>query len=170
MFRVLMAVTLAGSLLFSHQALAAKVEVSWQEPSKFTDVQPAEEPRERFQSRVFEEFERYFERLARDLPDDHTLHITVSDLNLMGDVETQNTSTGLRQMRVVRNYHRPQMDFTYELRDANDNVVMSGEETLRGRDTYGRADFTRRARSQSDFLNFEKDMLDRWFRQTFRDS
>lgn len=149
-------------------ASAATVEVDWHEPSSYRDIRPAEEPQERFQNRVFEHLSAYFETLAARLPESQKLQITVTDLDLAGEVYPENINNSLHMVRVVRSSDFPSITLSYTLTDANGTVLQEGEERLRGRDLPGQGRTSMRGRNtQQEALPYERAMLDRWFRFRF---
>lgn len=155
-------------VLLSSPVHAASVEVTWQEPESYRDIRAAEESQNRFQARVFDDLEKHFALLAKRLPEDQKLSITVTDLDLAGEVTPENIGGSLRLVRVVRSADFPSITFSYVLTDAEGRVVSEGNERLRGRDLPGQGrPVMRSATSQLDALAYERAMLDRWFRFRF---
>src|SRR5690554_2133082 len=114
--------------LFSVNAWAGTAEVTWHEPGKYRDVQAAEELQTRFQERVFSEFEKHFDLLAAKLPENQTLKIIVTDVDLAGEVELQHMGGSLRSLRMVRSSDFPSIEFSYELVTAEGEVLIEGQE------------------------------------------
>jgi Threonyl-tRNA synthetase len=144
-------------------AQAATVQIDWQNPEKFRDVRSTNESAERFRERVMGELTKAFEDGAKRLPADQTLHVAVSDVDLAGEVEYfhDNHPFGLR---VLRRVDAPSMKIQYELRDANDRVIQSGEEKLRDLN-YNQSSLLPLDRSP---FKYEKDMIKSWVRDTFQ--
>lgn len=157
-------VLLLGLPVFS--ALAAETEVTWHEPQNYTDIDPGDEHPERFRERVFSALEETFARLGERLPDDQTLHITVTDLTLAGWVEPMRTYGGLELVRVIRPLYEPRMDLNYELVDAQGNTLKEGEAQLRGSRMLDQTSI-RRVGTQN-VVEYESNMIERWFRNEFQ--
>ncbi|MGX5914602.1 DUF3016 domain-containing protein [Aliidiomarina sp. Khilg15.8] len=146
-------------------AMAAETEVTWQSPEKFTDINPGDEHPDRFRERVLAALEETFADLGERLPEDQTLRITVTDLTLAGWVEPMRTARGLELVRVVKPAYEPRMDLHYQLVDADGSTLHEGEANLRGRYMLDRATI-RRAGAQN-VVEYESNMIERWFRQRF---
>lgn len=157
--------TLALGLALPAVANSAELNIEFDNADSFTDVQSGEENRARHQDRVLEGFEAIFTDLAQQLPDDQVLHIKVTDIDLAGYVQPVPRDGGLYMMRIVRHGHDPSIQFEYRLVDANEQVLQEGEENLRGRTASGSVRKTPSAASES--LRHERDMLQRWFRDSF---
>jgi hypothetical protein len=144
-------------------AQAANVVVEWKNPEHFRDVRATNEGRTRFRDRVLADLEKAFQESAASLPADQTLHLTVTDVDLAGDVEFfhPNYPWGLRVMRRV---DAPSMDLSFELRDANDKVLQSGEARLSDR-SYNLRTAVPVDRSP---LRYERNMIRTWVRETFQ--
>jgi len=77
-------------------ASAGGVTVKYQDPDKFTDVPFWEQDRDQ----VLKELTTHFEALARQLPANQQLSITVTDIDLAGRVEPRRRS--LHDLRILR--------------------------------------------------------------------
>lgn len=117
-------------LLSSALSAAATVELSWDDPAKFRDIRVTNENQARFQTRMIEELEEQFRHEAEKLPADQTLHLTVHDVDLAGDIEYFHRGYPFG-LRVIRNVDFPAIELSYELKDANDTVLKSGSERIR---------------------------------------
>ena len=117
-------------LLSSALSAAATVEVSWDDPKEFKDIRVTNDNKTRFEARVIEELEEQFRHEAEKMPADQTLHLTVHDVDLAGDIEYFHRDYPFG-LRVIRNVDFPTIDLSYELRDANDRVIKSGAEKIR---------------------------------------
>lgn len=144
---------------------AAQVEVTWQEPDTYTDVRPANESRKGFRERVFRGLEKHFVKMAEALPDDNTLAITVTDLDLAGQVWPSSFvgfghATG-SDVRVIRRIGIPRIAFSYTLSDSTGAVVKSADVSLKD---MGFMDSIASSR-YNDQLRYEKHMLQEWFNE-----
>jgi hypothetical protein len=148
---------------FGSLAHAASVDIQWQNPEGFRDVRATNEGRTRFRDRVLEELTQAFNESAAELPADQTLHIVVTDVDLAGEVEYfhPNFPFGLR---VLRRVDAPMLALSFELRDANDKVLQSGETRLHDRN-YNLRTALPIDRSP---LRYERNMIRNWMRDTFQ--
>ena len=87
MNKKLLAVFSGTALLMASQVQgAANVEITWENPKEYADVKPSNESRKHFRERVFRKLDEHFVELAEKLPDGQTLMVTVTDLDLAGQV------------------------------------------------------------------------------------
>lgn len=164
----LVSIAMAAGLMLPLQALAAEVEVTWHEPSSYKDIRAAESNQERYEKRIMEAFDAKFSELASKLPEDHRLHITVTDVDLAGMVVPREIGGTMQDYRVIENMDYPYMKLSYTLYDGEGNVVQeSEEERIRGREIPGQGLTTAERRRGSNLIEYESAMLDRWFRETF---
>jgi|Laugrespbdmm15sn_2_1035079.scaffolds.fasta_scaffold22135_2 hypothetical protein len=158
------AVLVTSGLLFALQLQAATVEIEWQEPETYRDVRPGNESPVMFEERVIKALTGFFEEAAAaQLPADQVLHLKITDVDLAGDVDYffLNYTQGIRVMRDV---FFPSIDFSYELKDASGAVIKSGEENIKDMGyLYSGANFVK-----NPPFNYEKDMIDDWFRKNFK--
>jgi hypothetical protein len=144
-------------------AQAANVVVEWKNPEHFFDLRATSEGNTRFRERIFVDLEKAFRENAASLPADQTLRLTVTDVDLAGEVEYfhPNYPFGLRVMRRV---DAPSMKLSFELRDAGDKVLRSGEVRLNDRN-YNLRTAIPVDRSP---LRYERNMIRTWMRETFQ--
>ena len=118
-------------LCLSAAAGAAGVEIEWQDPGKYRDIRAGNEGQKNFEERVTAALTRSFEDAAADhLPAEQKLRLTITDVDLAGDIEYffLDFPEGIRVMRDV---YFPSIAFTYELLDASGAVIDSGEENIK---------------------------------------
>ncbi|MBI3285405.1 MAG: DUF3016 domain-containing protein [Burkholderiales bacterium] len=155
---------LAAGLL-GPAAQAAEVKVSWHEPEKFTDIRPnGYETRDAFQQRVFKEFDQMFAAQAQRLADGYLLEVTVTDLDLAGEVRPLFART-LNDIRVVKELYWPRMSFRYTLKDPQGKQLAAGKEDLKDMNFMMRAGVTPGYTS----FGYEEHMLRDWFHKKERD-
>lgn len=160
--------TLVGAcLLSSTQAFSqAQVEVNWQNPEKYRDVRAANQSRKSFAEQTFKQLDEYLFELAERLPDGQKLLITVSNLDLAGEVWPA-SFVGLghsgSDVRVIKSIDIPRIAFSYQLFDQTGGVLQEGQEKLK--------DMAFQDRSNRFFdsepLRYEKNMLLEWFQAEF---
>lgn len=146
--------------LYSSASFAGEAKVSWGKLDDFTDVVAGSESKERFRERLTQEFEDVFSAMAKKLPDGYVLNIDVSDLDLAGDAKF-GTWAAIYPIRVMKEIYWPRMNFTYTLKNANDEVLVSGKEELRDMNYLHRF----RIPSGATSFEFEEKMLQDWFKK-----
>lgn len=139
--------------------------INWLNPKDYADVRAANESRSRFSKRVFNRLDEYFNELAEELPEGHTIDITVNDLDLAGQVWPAQFvglghSTG--DVRLIKRVDIPRIKFSYVLKN-NGNVVKEAEVNLKDMGFLDRL----AGRYKSDPLRYEKRMLNDWFSDEF---
>jgi len=160
-----MAILIAG---LSQPALAkAGVKVKWQNPDKYTDVRAANESRIRYRERVFHQLDEYWQKLADKLPDGQTLNVTVTNLDLAGQV-WPGTFIGLdttSDVRLIKRIDIPRIKFSYTLTDANGKVLKQADEDIKDMAFQDRTNTF----FHDDPLRYEKNMIRDWFEDTFKE-
>ena len=159
-------VVLLACLSFSGWLNAAQVEITWEDPESYADVKPSNESRVRFRERTFKNIEEYFAELAEKLPDDQTLSITVTDLDLAGQVWPSQfvglgNSTG--DVRLIKQIDIPRMKFSYTLSDSSGNVIQSDDVNIKD---MGFMDSITVHRNHEGLV-YEKAMIKDWYDDTF---
>jgi hypothetical protein len=149
------------STLIVPNAMAASSEVTWTDYEKYRDIHEGKEGRKHFRERTFKQFEEHFSKLASTLPENHTLKIDVTDVDLAGDT----LAGGVNRMRIVKDIYSPKMTFSYQLADENGTVIK--EEEVKLKDMNFMSNNSLKYRNES--LGYEKHMLDKWFKKTFRE-
>ena len=147
-------------------AQAAEVEIHWQEPERFTDIRASNTASQRqFQRQVIDELGEAIQCSAdKYLPEDHRLEMTVTDLDLAGDVEYFFTRFQFG-IRVVRELYFPSIEFSYALYDGEGELLKSGEENVRDMGFQ----FAGTYQVRNAPFGYECEMIDDWFERTFRD-
>lgn len=145
--------------LSSTAVFAGEAKVSFTKLDNFTDIKAGNEQKERFRERLTEEFTSVFAGFAAKLPDGYQLEITVTDIDLAGDIRPGMT-IHYDQIRLMKEIDWPRIQFTYALKNAQQEVVASGKEELRD------MDYLRRFRipSGKTSFKFEEKMLQDWFK------
>jgi hypothetical protein len=157
----------AVTLGLSSQVVAqAKVEIEWDKPEKYRDVRPSNESRKRFMEATFEGINEYMHELASALPDNQKLSMKVTDLDLAGQVLPASfvgLSQGVSDVRVIKNIDIPRINFSYQLLDTSGAVIQQAEVDLKDMSFMDRGNRF----FDSESLRYEKNMLQRWFKQEF---
>jgi hypothetical protein len=152
--------------LSSQVAAQAEVEIEWEKPEKYSDVRPSNEPRKRFREATFQHINEYMNKLALALPENQTLLMKVSDLDLAGQVWPASFvgfGHSASDVRIIKNIDIPRISFSYQLVDESGEVVQQAEVKLKDMSFLDRSN--RFFKSES--LRYEKSMLQRWFIKEF---
>ncbi len=150
---------IAAALLLAaaSAASAGEVTVKYQEPERFSDVPFWDKDREQ----VLKELTAHFQHLARQLPANQQLTVTVTDLDLAGRVEPRRRT--IHDIRVLRGgADWPTMELQYTL-EQDGKVIASGTDRLSNMiylDQFNRY-------GENDTLRYEKPMVDEWFKKNF---
>lgn len=139
-------------------AMAGEAEVTFKEPEKYTDIRPANDSRARFQERVLTKFEGFFKELAATLPEGYKWQVTVTDIDLAGDVDYFAAGAG-QAIRIVKDIYSPAIRFNYTLTDATGKEVAAGEERLRDMGFMQKISSTVKTQE----FEYEQRMLKDWF-------
>jgi len=148
--------TLLGSALWASNVSAGEIKVNWFEPEEYTDVKGADESDKRFQKRTFHQFEKFFTKLSKKLPEDVQLSLKVTNVNLAGDVRYNFNAS--REIRLITDIYWPAIEFEYQLTSKN-KVIDKGEVKLKDMAFMSRGSVNRR----SEVLKYEKRLLNDWF-------
>ncbi|NMH60389.1 DUF3016 domain-containing protein [Alteromonas ponticola] len=146
---------------------AAELTVNWDTPEDFTDVRPVNESRKGFRERTLASLEEYLVKLAATLPSQQKLTLTVTDLDLAGEVWPSsfvglgNTSA---DVRLVKRIYIPRMTFSYSLADETGALVKEADVNLKD---MGFMDGVS-SRFKEHPLGYEKQMLKEWFNDEFK--
>lgn len=158
-----------GLALFIASALtssvyAGEVSITWQTPEKYTDIRPSSETREAFQERVAKELGEVFVDLAKKLPDDVKWTVTVTDIDLAGDVRPMMRGTA-NDIRVIKEIYWPRMSLSYRMTDSKGATIAEGQEDIKD------MNFMMGMHIPSGHTSFEYEekMLQDWFRKQQRD-
>lgn len=145
------------SVLIIPSAHAGEAKVTWQDPEEYRDIRPADERKQHFQKRLFNTIEKYIERLSTSLPEDVTVDMTFTDVNLAGEVRYNFDLT--REIRVIERMYSPELKFDVQVRKAGD-LVFKDSVTLKDNGFMLRG--STMSISHRPF-SYEKRMLRDWF-------
>ena len=165
--KILAVLTGVGLLLTSQAQAAANVEVTWENPKEYTDVKPSNESRKHFRKRVFKQLDNHFVELAEKLPDGQTLQVTVTDLDLAGQVWPASFvgfGNSGSDVRLIKRIDIPRMTFSYKLLDADKNVIQESSE-VKIKDMGFQDRLTSSFRDEP--FRYEKQMIKDWFNDEF---
>lgn len=136
---------------------AATVEVEWQDPDSYLDIRHGNSHKTKFRNNLFAQLEQHLIKLTTELPQELTLKIKVTNLNLAGDVRYNFSMS--QDIRIVQHMYWPSIEFKYSLLN-NEQVVKS--ETVKLKDM-AFMDRGGSFRLSHDSYYYEKRMLTEWF-------
>ncbi|MEP0354706.1 MAG: DUF3016 domain-containing protein [Paraglaciecola sp.] len=163
-----MAACLSAIILIANFQLmaATQVEVQWLNPEKYRDVRPTSEPRKRFRESTFKKLDAYLQELSFRLPAGSKLLMTVTDLDLAGQVlpaSFAGLGHGSSEIRIINAVDIPRMSFSYQLMSSTGEILQETDVNLKDMSFMNRMPQSFR----SDTLGYEKSMLKRWFNKEF---
>ncbi|MEW9798390.1 DUF3016 domain-containing protein [Alteromonas sp. CYL-A6] len=152
----------AIGIALSLPATAAELTVTWQDPDSYRDVDPANQSRVAFRKQVFGQLEAFFGQLSETLPETYQWSLTVTNLDLAGQVWPASFvgfGTIGSDVRLVRQIDIPRIAFHYTLKDGDGNLVKDADVSLKDMNF-----LNSQVRSQRwQNLAYEKAMLTTWF-------
>lgn len=144
-------------------ACAGEAKVTWQEPDQYTDICEGTELRDHFRAKLFQDFESIFSDLAKQLPDGYLFEVTVTDLDLAGQINDMHDARW-QDVRVIRDIYWPRMSINYTLKNSARETLAAGQEEIKDMDFLS---------STSSFgmtrFGYEERMLRHWFKKQQRD-
>jgi hypothetical protein len=140
--------------------LMAEVEVIFENPDEYRDIDFYNRGNKKGQEVYLPQFEKYIVRQGqRYLAEGQTLTMTILDIDLAGMYEPWRTPPA-DDIRIVKSLYPPRIKFRYELSDADGTIIKSGEESLLDMGF----DFRIRINYHDD-LFYEKEMIRDWLRK-----
>lgn len=142
---------------------APRTEVTFSEPEKFTDAADGPRGTDSGRDQNLEELRNYIvEHAQRYVAEGQKLSVTITDVDLAGEVEPWRNPSG-SDIRFVKPIYSPKIDLTFRLTDASGAVVKEGKRQLRD------MSFDMKLRvDRNDPRVYEKGLLDDWIRDEFR--
>ena len=136
---------------------AGTVEVKWHDPKEYTDIKPANESKKSFQRSVFKHLEKHWAKMAeKELPDNISLKVKVTNLNLAGDVRYNFSMS--REIRLVKHLYWPSIEFEYSFYDG-EQLIKTEQVTLKDMAFMDRGSQIRR----NTAYYYEKRIITDWF-------
>ena len=141
-----------------------RVEVKYFEPEHFTDVRDGyPEGTAKGRDAMLADLKSYLvKRAVKFVGPGQKLTITITDVDLAGDFEPWR-GPQWDDIRVVKDIYPPAIELSFQLKDADGNIVSSGKRTLRDL-----AFMMKLSIDNSDPLRHEKALLDDWLSTEFR--
>lgn len=139
-----------------------RVEVNFSEPEKFTDAADGPRGTDRGRDGNLDTLKQHLiERASRALPEGQRLSVTITDVDLAGEVEPWRTGAA-QDIRLIKDIYSPRISLDYRVTDAAGAVVKEGSARL--------TDLTFNMKlhaNRSDPRVYEKDLIDDWVRTEF---
>ncbi len=114
-----------AAVLLTTSAVAGEAVVDWKNPEKYTDIRSGDQTAKSMRNSIAKSLGGEFSELAAQLPPGYQLGITVTDLDLAGEVDPVEFRQ-MNQIRVLKDIYFPRMIFDYQLKDAG-GVVLQGQ-------------------------------------------
>jgi hypothetical protein len=157
-------VVLISTLCLTKPGLAA-VTIQFDPLEHFTDLSLNGSDTPNIQTYLIQQFTQIFNTLAgRYLPKDHTLAITVKNIDMAGGYEPWRAPY-LNNTRIMREVYAPRIVLHYRRTDKSGMVLADIEEAISDLNYLTMLDV--RQYLPNDPLRYEKAMLERWFVATF---
>lgn len=159
----LFGLAMVGALRADNTSAASRVDVTFVNPDKFTDVKDAYMPTDSGQKGILDDLQDYIVHHAGSrLSDGQHLSVKVTDIDLAGDFEPWHGPEA-QDIRIMKAIYTPKIDLSFTLTDASGNVVKQGERHLRD------LNYTMNINSvnRSDPRFYDKALLDDWIRNEF---
>jgi hypothetical protein len=146
-------------------AAAARTEVVFVDPAKFTDVRDSYTTTDNGRDYILDELRSYtIDRAERLIPAGDKLFISVTDVDLAGDFEPWHHG-GWDQVRIVKDIYPPRISLSFRVTDASNRVIKEGKRELRDTAFMMNVPST----SDNDPRRYEKQLIADWLSQEFSD-
>lgn len=139
-----------------------RANVEFFEPKNFTDVKDSYTGDHERTTYLDSIREHLLEQSRHFVPEGHMLSVTFTDIDMAGDFEPWR-GPRFDDIRIVKDIYPPRMVLTFQLTDAEGNVVKSGKRELRDLAFMMKIPMTFR----DDPVRHEKALLDDWLRTEF---
>ncbi len=150
---------LVAAITFSASVFAGEAKITWQNPDKYSDIKSGNQGQKSMLRSIDKSFGKEFTELAAKLPAGYQLLVTVTDLDLAGEVDPI-PSRMMDQIRVLKDIYFPKITFDYQVLSAGGVAVLEGKAVTLKDMQY--LSGTRSAKS-SDSYYYERKMLREWF-------
>ena len=150
---------MVAAMILPASALAGEAVVEWKHPEKYTDIRSGDQSAEGMRKSIAKSLGGEFSGLAAQLPPGYRLSVTVTDLDLAGEVDPIPMRT-MNEIRVLKDIYFPRMIFDYQLKDAR-GAVLQGQTDVELKDMQYLSSM-RTTRSSESFYA-ERKMIRDWF-------
>lgn len=150
-----------------------RVHITWQSPNEYRDVRPSNQNRSSFLRQIFSELDKEFEELAEDMPEGYEMKVTVTDLDLAGEVLIGGNglvapgisfrlANPINEIRVVQDIFIPRMNFDFSISNSRGEEIMAESVVLKDMAFLQNQII---GRFPSPFV-YERRMVNRWYKKT----
>jgi hypothetical protein len=144
------------------QTSNAVAEVNFLEPRKFTDVKDNDMGDYERTTYLDSLRDHVLDQAKRYVPAGYKLAVTFTDIDMAGDFEPWR-GPRFGDIRIVKDMYPPRINLSFQLTDAEGNVVKQGQRELRDLAFMMKINTSFR----DDPVRHEKALLDDWFRSEF---
>lgn len=163
---LIMSFAVALTALTSAPVHAATVEVKWDDLKSFTDIKAINSRQDRFEQSIVSGLTEHLVKLGGKLPAENQLTVTVHDVDLTGRVEPTFGDYVSTQQRVLDDLSYPKLVMSYEYTDGK-GAILSSAEKFELKNLAPTSTRRSALASGRDNLYYEKELLNRWFKETF---
>jgi hypothetical protein len=161
-FTVLLGFTVGAAVQAADPKAPARAEVSFVEPEKFSDAADGQRGSDFGRESNLAELKEHFLRRANAyVPEGQRLEITVTDVDLAGEVEPWR-SPQMQDIRIIKDIYSPRIDLSYRLVGASGAVIKEAKSQLRDLTFMMNINANR-----NDPRVYEKTLIDDWMRKEF---
>jgi hypothetical protein len=148
-------------------SIAGTIQTEYKDYEEFTDFSVYGLSEEKT-LRIFKtEIEPVLKEMGeKHLGENETMVMTFTDIDMAGDIQPWRNINNA-DIRYVEAVYPPRLKFTYAVTDADGEVVMEGEENIS--DLAYQMNSTAVIRNRYKHFFYETELLENWFRKTFRD-
>ncbi len=139
------------------------VTVDFNQPEKFTDFKTQASTRAKDRERLMQQLTELMQKSAsKFMPADNTLDISINNIDMAGSFLYGRSNL----YRVVQEFDRILIDFSYQLKDSTGKITQQGDVNLTSRDSKP----VRRSISKYRNSHFAHEMplFDKWMKKTFK--
>lgn len=157
-------ILLLTSMSFSAQLFAGEAELSWADPSLYTDIKPSIATSKATLANVQKAFTETFQSSAAGLPEGYIFKAEITDVDLAGRVNPpQAVNPNMINTRALTNNYFPSITLNYTLSDAKDEVLLTGHSVIvKDMDYLSGSNAT----SNTTAYYYETRMIKHWFART----
>lgn len=149
-----------AALFFSASASAGEATLELKSPEKYTEIDSGNQGTKSMLRSISKSLGAEFSELAAKLPAGYTLAVTVTDLDLAGEVDPIPSRT-MQEVRVLRDIDFPRMTFDYQLKDATGAVKLEQSGVVVKDMQYLSSPYS--SKSNVDSFYYERKMIRDWF-------
>ncbi len=157
--KIIQASALVTTIALSASVFAGEAKVTWQNPDKYTDIDSGNQGKKSMLRSIDKSFSKEFTELASKLPAGYQLLVTVTDLDLAGEVDPI-PSRMMDQIRVLKDLYFPRITFDYQILSAGGVSVLEAKAlTLKDMQYLSGT----RSTQSIDSYYYERQMIREWF-------